>query len=453
MLGRTAILVIPTIAVAITALVLLGPGALRPAVGVRLRGAPLAGGRVLALRLEAVKSLYDVNDVTALDRIQVDAIAGGVRLGTWTGDADVDGIAEVRLEASAPIQGPLGVVVTRNGTVLAKGTVPLRAASPIERRRGFVPGTAQGALGIQVEAVRGALAAPFPETLAFTVTEAPGGAPVQADLELAVVGAELFAAGSAANAAAEALPFRLTTNDRGAARAVIKPLSHDVTLTITAKTLEKTGRWEGLLPVVPGAAWIDPAGGLGPLTVVSPAPHAFAYLSFWGEEGRVAGAALPLVKDADGFYRARVTSPLPAGAPFLYVSVAGDALEQGAGTVAWPLRPAEAAVAARPIELMLDGIPAARELETARAWGARRTGLAVIAAAALAEILLLLYRSRAAQQKLEAHFLEGEAQDSPERPALLRAAREHMVLRALVGVAMIALAFAIIGALTTLRMR
>jgi hypothetical protein len=226
-----------------------------------------------------------------------------------------------------------------------------------------------------------------------------------------------------------------------------------VNLTITAKTLEKTGRWDGLLPIVPGAAWIDPAGGLGPLTVVSPAPHAFAYLSFWSEKGRVAGASLPLAKDADGFYRARVTPQLPADARTLYVSVAGDPLEQGAGTVAWPLRPAEAAVAARPFELLLDGIPEARDHEKSRAWSARRAGLAVVAAAALAEILLLLYRSRASQQKLEAHFLEGEPENSPDRPGLLRAAREHMVLRALVGVAMIALAFAIIGALTSLRMR
>jgi hypothetical protein len=453
MLGRIAILVIPTVAVAVTALVLLGPGALRPAVGVRLRGVPLAGGHVVALRLEAVKSLYDVDDVTALGGIHVDAVAGGARLGTWSGDADVDGIAEVRLESPAPIEGPLGVVVTRNGALLAKGSIPLRPAEAIGTRRGFVPGTVEGALAIQVEAVRGALAAPFPETLSLTVTEVLGGAPVQADLELAVLGADLAAVGSTVNAAPVALPYRLTTNNRGAARVVLKPLSHDVNLTITAKTLEKTGRWDGLMPIVPGAAWIDPAGGLGPLTVVSPAPHAFAYLSFWSEEGRVAGAALPLSKDPDGFYRARVTPPLPTGARILYVSVAGDPLEGGAGTVAWPLRPAEAAVTTRPFELLLDGIPAARALEKARAWSSRRAGLAVIAAAALAEILLLLYRSRVSQQKLEAHFLEGEAADSPERPALLRAAREHMVLRALVGVAMIALAFAIIGALTSLRMR
>lgn len=453
MLGRTAIVVIPTVAVAVTALVLLGPGALRPAVGARLRGVPIAGGRAVALRLEAVKSLYDVDEVTALDGIHVDAIAAGARIGAWSGDADKDGIAEVRLESSAPIEGPLGVVVTRRGVVLAKGTIPLRPADPIAARRGFVPGTAQGALGIQVEAVRGALAAPFPETLAFTVTEILGGVPVQADLEIAAGGAELSIPGSAAIGGAEPAPFRLTTNDRGVARVVVKPLAHDVNLTITAKTLEKTGRWDGLLPVVPGAAWIDPAGGTGPLTIVSPAPHAFAYLSFWSEEGRVAGASLPLVKDADGFYRARVTPQLPAGARILYVSVAGDPLERGAGTVAWPLRPAEAAVAPQSIELLLDGLPAARDLEASRAWSARRAGLAVIAAAALAEILLLLSRSRASQQKLEAHFLEGEPLGSPERPGLLRAAREHMVLRALVGVAMIALGFAIIGALTSLRMR
>lgn len=453
MLGRTAIMVIPTVAVAVTALVLLGPGALRPALGVRLRGAPAAGAPVMALRLEAVRSLYDVDEVTALDGIHVDATAGGARLGGWSGDADKDGIAEVRLDSAAPITGPLEVVITRAGVLLAHGTIPLRPADPIVMGRGIVPGIAHGDLGIQVEAVRGVLAAPFPDTLAFTVSELLGGAPVQADLELSVLGAELFKPGSSATAAAEALPLRLTTNDRGAARIVIKPLAHDVNLAITARTLEKTGRWEGVLPVVPGAAWIEPGSGLGPLVVVSPAPHAFAYLSFWSEAGRVAGASLPLAKDADGFYRARVTPLLPADARTLYVNIAGDSLELGAGTVAWPLRPAEAAFTARPMELLLDGLPEGRALEKARAWSARRAGLAVIAAAALAEIVLLLYRSRASQQKLEAHFLEGEPDDSPDRPGLLRAAREHMVLRALVGVAMIALAFAIIGALTTLRMR
>lgn len=452
MLGRTAIVVIPTVAVAVTALVLLGPGALRPATGVRLRGVPSAGAPVIALRLEALTSLYDVDEVTALDGIHVDATSGGARLGGWSGDADKDGIAEVQLDSPAPINGPLDVIVTRAGVLLGHGTIPLRPADPISAGRGIVPGIARGDLGVQVEAERGALAAPFPDTLAVTVTEILGGAPVQADVELSVLGADLFEPGAAA-AGAAATPFRLTTNDRGAARVGIKPLAHDVTLTITARTLEKTGRWEGVLPVVPGAAWIEPGSGLGPLVVVSPAPHAFAYLSFWSEAGRVAGASLPLAKDADGFYRGRVTPQLPAGAGTLYVSIAGDPREQGAGTVAWPLRPAAGAVTARPLELLLDGIPAARALEKSRAWSARRAGLAVILAAALAEILLILYRSRASQQKLEAHLLEGETDDSPDRPGLLRAARDHMVLRALVGVAMIALAFAIIGALTTLRMR
>jgi hypothetical protein len=459
MLGRTAILVIPTVAVAVTALVLLGPGAVRPAVGVRLCGVPLAGGRVVALRLAALKSLYGIEEGTAVDGLQVNAIAAGARLGAWSGDADQDGIAEVRLDAAAPIEGPLSVLVTRHGVVLAQGTIPLRPADPIPftPRRGLLVGSAQGDLRIQIEAMRGVLAAPFPETLALTVTEILGDAPVQADLDITALGAELARVVSTPSAAPhrdpEAAPFRLTTNDRGVARIVVKPLAHDVTLTVTAKTLAKAGRWEGLLPVLPGAAWIDPAGGPGALTIVSPAPHGFAYLSFWSEEGRVAGATLPLVKDADGFYRARVVPQLPAAARLLYVSVAGDPQEQGAGTVAWPLRPAEGAVTPRAIELLLDGMPAANALEAARAWAARRAGLAVLAAAALTEILLLLYRSRVSQQKLEAHFLEGEPEGSPERPGLLRAAREHRVLRVLVGVAMIALAFAIIGALTSLRMR
>src|SRR5512132_1880426 len=311
MLGRTAIVVIPTVAVAVTALVLLGPGALRPAVGVRLRGVPSAGAPVIALRLEALTSLYDVDEVTALDGIHVDATAAGARLGTWSGDADKNGIAEVRLESPAPINGPLEVIVTRAGVLLAHGVIPLRPADPIAAGRGIVAGVAHGDLGVQVEAVRGALAAPFPDTLAFAVTEILGGAPVQADVELSVLGAELFKPGAPTDGGGEATPFRLTTNDRGAARVGIKPLTHDVTLTITAKTLEKTGRWEGVLPVVPGAAWIEPGSGLGPLVVVSPAPHAFAYLSFWSEAGRVAGASLPLAKDADGFSRARITPQLP----------------------------------------------------------------------------------------------------------------------------------------------
>lgn len=453
MLGRTAIVVIPTVAVAVTALVLLGPGALRPAKGVRLRGAPAAGATVIALRLEALTSLYDVDEVTALDGIHVDATSGGARLSGWSGDADKDGIAEVRLESPTPIPGPLQVLVTRAGVLLGHGEIPLGPTTPIVPGRGLVAGSARGDLGIQVEATRGALAAPFPDAVSLLVTEILGGAPAQADVELSVVGADLFKPGAPTNGAAEAMPYRLTTNDRGAARVVIKPLAHDVTLTITARTLEKTGHWEGVLPVIPGAAWIEPGSGVGPFVVVSPAPHAFAYLSFWSETDRVGGASLPLAKDPDGFYRARVAPPPSLSGKTAYVSVAGDPLERGSGTVVWPLRPAEGTAAARPLELLLDGIPEARALEKARAWSARRAGLAVIAAAALAEILLLLYRSRASQQKLEEHFLEGEADDSPDRPGLLRAAREHTVLRALVGVAMIALAFAIIGALTTLRMR
>ena len=53
----------------------------------------------------------------------------------------------------------------------------------------------------------------------------------------------------------------------------------------------------------------------------------------------------------------KVMSADAPGARVLYAVVAGDPVEQGAGTVAWPLRPAEGAVTARPIGLLLDGLP------------------------------------------------------------------------------------------------
>ncbi len=212
--------------------------------GVRLRGAPSAGATIIALRLEALTSLYDVDEVTALDGIHIDATSGGARLGGWSGDADKDGIAEVRLESPAPIQGPLQVIVTRAGVLLAHGAIPLGPTSPIVPARSLVPGSARGDLGIQVEASRGALAAPFPDTVSLLVSELVGGAPAPADVELSVVGADLFKPESPTTGPAEAMPYRLTTNNHGAARVVIKPLTHDVTLTITARTLEKTGHWE-----------------------------------------------------------------------------------------------------------------------------------------------------------------------------------------------------------------
>src|SRR3954471_13370231 len=74
---RVATYVLPTFSVLLAALVFLGPGALRPALGARVRGAPAEGGRVAALRVEVVRSLYEVVDGAGAQAIEVEASAPG----------------------------------------------------------------------------------------------------------------------------------------------------------------------------------------------------------------------------------------------------------------------------------------------------------------------------------------------------------------------------------------
>jgi hypothetical protein len=107
---------------------------------------------------------------------------------------------------------------------------------------------------------------------------------------------------------------------------------------------------------------------------------------------------------------------------------------------------------------LLDGVPAAVARDDRRAGGARRVGLTLIGAAALAEIVLLLLLSRASQRRLDAHITEassaeegGLALPDADRAKLMEAAREHPLLRALLAAALLALAFAMVAALATFR--
>lgn len=469
MLGRAA-LVIPSIAVAVTAVVLLGPGATRPVLAVQLRGAPVDGGREFALRLSGIKRFYGVDEQAALTGLKLSATAGGEALGTWTGATGPDGIAEVQIAAPTPAHGRLEVQIEREGVRIAQGAIPLRRGAPVFATLGTIPGTlvapAPGDLFLRVDATRGVLAAPFPATLRVSIAD-PQDSGLRADLEISAPGADLSADGGLTAAA----PLKLSTDARGLATFTVKPLAHQVELTIVARAGEKSARWEGTLPVTPGAIWLaEPAPQAGaPLSITSPSPRERAYLSFFSEEGRVFGAVVPLSRDPRGFYQGQVAPVLPPYARLLYVSVAGDPREQGVGTVAFPLRPSEGAVAPRALELLLDGLPEAEAREKARAWAARRAGLLVVAAAALLTMLLILQRSQASQRKLEAHLIAastartGGEQDKEsardaapalsdaDQASLLAAAREQPLLRVLVALAVVGLAFAIMGALSTFR--
>jgi hypothetical protein len=453
MLGRSAIVVIPTVAVAVTAMVLLGPGAGRASVGVRLRGAAIEG-KVLAFRLEGIRRYYAVEEPIALDELRVDAVAGGAQLGTWTGSTGADGVAEVEIVSPAPAMGSVELLITRKGSqLLGQCSVPLRAAEPLGPRIGVVPGTTQGErpLLLRIEVARGILAAPFAEELRVRVSESRDPErPVRAELTLSALGADLFE-GPGTQGAPQS-PLVLHGDERGPARFTLRPLAHQVDLSIRARQGELSGAWEGTLPVVPGAIWLDPAHG-PMLTLVSPSPRDRAYLSFWTEAGRIGGAAVPLTRDAQGFHRGQVSAPPEANARVLFATVAGDPQEKGAGTVAWPIAPREGVVLPRPLELLFDGMPAADAREHARAWEARRAGLVVVVAAALVEVLLIMLRNRSAQKTLEAHLIEASAEDlsAEDRGKVLKSGRDYPLLRALVAAALLGLAFAIVAALGTLR--
>jgi hypothetical protein len=76
----------------------------------------------------------------------------------------------------------------------------------------------------------------------------------------------------------------------------------------------------------------------------------------------------------------------------------------------------------------------------------------LLGVAALAEVLLLLLQGRASQRKLDAHLAEAsESLPEADRERLRRAAREHPALNALVAVSLVALAFAMVAALSTFR--
>ncbi len=430
---------LPTLSVLVAALVLLGPGSARPSIGARIRGAPVDGSRTLALRLEIVRALYEVIDGGGEHDVLVEASAPGQTLRAWHGPTGPDGIAEVRLEGSAPIRGPVAVAVTAltpRQRIVAAGSIALRPPSPLTADLVRIAGNTRGDLDVRVQATRGLLASPFVETLRVIVSPAQRA-------EITLEGAGF-----------DASPAKVTTDDRGVALFAVTPLAHQIELGVAVRAGDKSARWEGTLPVVPGAMWIAPssASETARRALLSPAPRERAYVSFWSDEGRAGGAVVPLAKNARGFFEGAIDVPDAAGSRVLFASVAGDPLEQGAGTVSWPLRPAEGAVVAPPMALLLDGLPAAQEREAARAAAARRAGLWLVGAAALAEILLLLAVSRSSQRALEAHFVQAsDALPEADRARLLDAAREHPVLRALLAAALVGLAFALAAALSSFR--
>ncbi|WP_437314282.1 hypothetical protein [Sorangium sp. So ce385] len=467
--------VLPALSIGLAAVVFLGPGAQRMATGVRVWGAPVAGSEALALRIEGVRRLHGADDPAALPAIEVSATSGGAPLAGWSGSTGKDGIGEALLRAGGGLKAPVVVRIRRGGEALLEQEVPLSpplpaaeaSALPGAAHASALPGAAHGELRLRVTVARGAMAAPFPEPVRVTV-ETEDGAPVPgARVEASAVGADL--------AGQDGGPAQITADARGAAELTIRPLAHTVELTLRAArpgsaappgARGASGSWEGRLPVIPGAIWLDPGGLAGErpeLRLTSPAPKPHAYVSIGGAHGRLLGAVVPLAADGGGFFSGTLALPdrQPPGAA-AWAVVASDPYEQGAGTVAWPLSPAASPVAPRRVTLLADGVPAAEARERARASRARRAGLVVLGAAGVAEMLLLALRARTARRRLAAHLAAasgGEGEDGADgaplsredRGRLLATVRAEPILSVLALAALVGLSFAAVAALATFR--
>ena len=451
LLGRIATYVVPTLAVAVTAAVLLGPGATRKAAFVRVYGTPLVGASTLALRIEGAERLYGIDEKAAFHDIVLEATDAGTTLDPVHLSLGPDGIGEAVITSTQPIRGPFVLRARRGTQLLAEG--PLNLSPPLKTERAILcpfdlPGQTSGNIEIHVAVRRGSLAAPFSDALDLTVGLAKHVSPSKSDFK----GIELEASAPGATI----VPEKFVTDEHGRASMVITPHAHHVELTITAHEPDHgDGKWVGTLPVIPGAIWMQPETKNG-LVFVSPVPRERIYVSAMEETGRVFGAVVPVSPDEHQEYRGKLELPEHVQKTATYVVVAGDPQEQGVGTVAWPLRSGEEIEPSRvAFESVLDGSRAAEAYERGRASRVRRLALLVVIATTIFEVLYMLVKSRQSQKRFEEglmKFAEDEPAPAEKRTEVLATARqENPALRVALAISLVLVAFSMIGALSTLQ--
>lgn len=444
-LVRVATLALPAVAILGAALLILGPGRSRPAIGAKVWGVPAEGAHHLALRIHVLEHFSGAFSSRAEQDVRVELF--DTRTPPWNGRTDASGIADVRLESEAPLVGEVEIRVTSRRRLLARERVMLR---PLRNRlapREPIPGQRSGELELSLTLPRGAMSPPFSERVDVLVRDHRGEPAPHATL-------------TAEGAGIEAVPKETRTDERGHASLKIAVHTINPELDLRAEVAasgegsEPTlGTWTGRLPVKPGSIWVEPVESKkSPVTLrfSSPTPRDHAYVSLLSERGRELGRRVPLEKQG-GFHRGTTQLELPES-EWHAVTVTSDPYEQSAASVTWPLGTLEGQPELYPLDLLVDGMPTAERIEVARAWSARRSALIVLAIAALLEVALLMLRSRAAGRALEAHLAtvaedERSVDETPSvRAADLVAGGSSRALTILFA-ALVALAFAIVGAL------
>jgi hypothetical protein len=389
MFTRTLQLAVPSVAMAVVGFAMFGPGAVRSFDAAQLRGGPTEGVRRLSLRVLGVERFRGIDSTKDLGPVVVRVRMGGVESAARC-TTRRDGTCDVDLALPSEAHGAIHAeVTTEDGRVsLASGDVARDASGwakgPLHPR--LLTGTRRGDLTVDVEARRGVFAAPFRDELVVTVKRADSparGAKITLRTDAAQIAGALDGAPSAT----------LTASERGEATFALEPRTHTAEATIEAKSAGLGGSWEGLLPVIPGAIWLDPTDGGGEMRIVSPVLRDVAFATLSSRAARLWGGVVPLAPDDRGFAVGTLDRSLAGVDPLVpvWLTLSSDPRASGSGTVGWPVNRAalsEGELAFRDW-LLLDGMPAAEQRDAERRGHARQLAAWALGAAAVIEGVLL----------------------------------------------------------------
>jgi hypothetical protein len=400
MVGRRLLLVIPSAAMAVVGFALFGPGAIRPFEGGQIWGGPTEGARRFSWRVVAMDRVRGIDRASGARSLVVRARARSGQQGVARCRTRTDGSCDVEVSLPGVVRGGVHAeLMTEDGVTLARGDFERNAArwdeGPVHPAR--LTGRSEGDLELLVFARRGVFAAPFRDELVVAVNRGATAAS-GANVTLRAEGADID------GDATDAGMVTVTASERGEATFVLTPLTHTITARVEVASAGYEASWNGILPVIPGAFWLDPASAARTIRVVAPVPREVAFATLATRSSRLWGGVVPLSFDARGFSSGQIDWPdveVAAGEP-LWLTLASDASGAGMGTVGWPVaRPGQAHGALAEDELpfrdwlLLDGMPVAEQRDSERRGRARRLSALALGAAAVVEGLLLARGSHA----------------------------------------------------------
>jgi hypothetical protein len=411
MRARAVLLTVPSLAMVVVGLAMFGPGAVQPFDGARIRGGPTLGLRSLSWRISVLQRFRGIDSTRNVGPITVRARHDAASEVVAHCRPRGDGICDTTLDFSAEISGPIQAVITADvdGAILAEGTLQGNAAE-WARDRGHPARLGEqtsGNLSVEVAARRGIFAAPFRDDLVVTVRS--GETPLaDAKVTLRTDGAAIEGVPASTDPVAS---LTMLSSDRGEVRFGVTPVIHTVSVDIDVTAPGGSVAWHGVLPVVPGAIWLNPMSyANGSIAVLTPVPRDVAYVTLATANARLWGGVIPLeATDTRGFSQGQIGWPAVARVPEIgdhepiWITLSSDPQQTSAGTVGWPDArlawpvPPTAILDERPFrdQLLLDGMPAAEKRDQARRNGARALAAAALGAAAVLEGVLLAHTSGA----------------------------------------------------------